>query len=329
MIDQGLVKAARAWRSVAGEKSFLERYVKQRYRRAVHKEAGRYSTQYSGPEEVVVRAKRDASHKVGIFLKGGCDLPTLYLMGPMIRENLRSGTVAITRPRESVGSSHSSQLIETAAGVPGDLIVETCRRLQISRSFFKQVLYDPGFSVKAVPNLGTFPKTVVALSIASDLTRSLHRHREHGFLVDIGGWWLNQSLDKAIKDVDTLRWFKDTFEPVGRIGVGEFQANFEDIVKRLHHMGSQVIILNSLGLDPQSPTHNYQLLNADHATRRREFNAAIAESSARVGFHILDVDRVLKLQGVKEQVDFAHAPLEAKLPIAREGYRILRELEVV
>ena len=328
MIDQAMVKAARAWRSVAGEKTAIEKYVKRRYRRAVHKEAGRYASQYSGPNEVVIRARRDPENKTGVFLKGGCDLPTLFLMGPMIRDDLRTGTVAILRPPESVGSSHSSQLLESAAGVSMELIEETCRRLEISRAFFKPVLFQERFAVKALPKVGNFPKTVVALSIASDLTRSLHRHREHGFLIDIGGWWLNQSLEKAIKDVDTLRWFKDNFEAVGRIGVDEFQSNFETIVRRLHDMGSHAIVLNSLGLDPQNLTHNYQLLNADHATRRREFNAAIAESSAKIGFHVLDVDRSLKLQGVKEQVDFAHASLEAKLPIARECYRILRELEI-
>jgi hypothetical protein len=328
VIDRAMVKAARAWRSVAGEKTAIEKYVKRRYRRAVHKEAGRHASQFSGPNEVVIRARRDPENKTGVFLKGGCDLPTLFLMGPMIRDDLRAGTVAILRPPESVGSSHSSQLLESAAGVSMDLIEETCRRLEISRAFFKPVLFEERFGVKALPKVGDFPKTVVALSIASDLTRSLHRHREHGFLIDIGGWWLNQSLEKAIKDVDTLRWFKDNFEAVGRIGVDEFQSNFETIVRRLHDMGSQAIVLNSLGLDPQNLTHNYQLLNADHATRRREFNAAIAESSAKIGFHVLDVDRSLKLQGVKEQVDFAHASLEAKLPIARECYRILRELEI-
>ena len=330
MIDQALVRAARAWRSVAGDKTALEKYVKRRYRKVLQKETGRYATQFSGPNEVVVRAKAKPDEpKVGIFLKGGCDLPTMFLMGPMIRDDLRTGTVAIHRPSESVGSSHSSQLLESSAGIPMDLIVETCRRLEIKRSFFKPVLFEDRFGLSALPKMGSFPKTVVVLSIASDLTRSLHRHREHGFLVDIGGWWLNQSLDKAIKDVDTLRWFKDTFEPVGRTGVHEFQANFESIVKRLNQMGSHTIVLNSLGLDPQNPTHNYQLLNVDQATRRRDFNAAIADLSSSVGFHVLDVDRILKLQGVKEQVDFAHASLEAKLPIAREGYRILRELEVI
>lgn len=328
-MDRVVTRAARVWRSVAGERTSLERYVKRRYRRALHIDMGRYSSQYSGLHEVVIRSRRDSDQKIGIFLKGGCDLPTLFLMGPMIRENLRSGTVAIVRPPESAGSSHSSQLLQTISGVEPQVIEDICRRLEMSRSVFRPVLFEQEFVVRPLPRVGSFPKTVAALSIGSDVARSLFRHRQHGVLVDIGGWWLNQSLEKAIKDVDTLRWFKEAFEPVKRIDVQEFQDNFEKIVGRLKQMGTHPVVFNMLGLDPQSPIHNYQLLNAGQATRRREFNLALAELSARVGFHVLDVDRELKLHGVREQVDFAHAPLEAKLPIARECYRILRELEVV
>ena len=329
MIERALVRAARAWRTVAGNHSALERRIKRRYRRAMRKDSGRHADHFSNQHAVVVRAKEAPDPKIGIFLKGGCDLPSLFLAGPMIRDNLRQGTVAIFRPPDSVGSSQSAQLLQTLAGIPDGLVEETCRRLRIPRSFFQPVLFQPNFEVRALPNAPAFPKTVAVLSIGSDLTRSLHRHRQHGFLVDIGGWWLNQSLDKAIQDMEAVRWFKETFEPVGKIDVADFQENFGRVIRELESRGSNVIVFNTLELDPLSPIHNYQLQNQAHSTRRREFNLALTELSAKLNFHVVDVDRLLKLQGIREQVDFAHTPAEAKLPIAREGCRILRELGVV
>lgn len=325
-MEATMIKAARAWRALAGEKTALERYVKRRYRRAMRKEAGQYADLYTNQHAVVIRAKIDPEKKVGIFLKGGCDLPSLFLIGPLIKNSLTAGSVAIVRPPDSVGSSQSAQLLQTVGGIPDPHVEETCRRLNIRRSFFQPVLFEDGFDIRAFPTLGRFPKTVIALSIGSDLTRSLHRHRQHGFLVDIGGWWLNQSLDKAIQDADTIRWFKDNFEAVGKIEVADFQANYERIIRHLNSAGSQVIVFNTLVVDPLSPLHNYQLHNEAHMTRRREFNIALNELSARLGFHVVDVDRLLKMQGVREQIDFAHISTAAKLPIAQEGYRILREL---
>jgi hypothetical protein len=328
MIESSMIKAARAWRALAGEKTALERYVKRRYQRAMRREAGQYADLYTNQHSVVIRAKIEPEKKVGIFLKGGCDLPTLFLIGPLIKKSLRSGSVAIVRPPDSVGSSQSAQMLQTMEGIPPEHFEETCRRLRIRRNFFEPVLFEDGFEVRNFPAVGRFPKTVIALSVGSDVTRSLYRHREYGFLVDIGGWWLNQSLDKAIKDVDTVRWFKDNFEAIGKIEVADFQANFERIIRHLHSTGSQVIVLNTLVVDPLSPLHNYQLHNQAHMTRRREFNIALNELSARLGFHVVDIDRLLKMQGVREQIDFAHISTAAKLPIAHEGYRILRELGV-
>ncbi|MCA1735705.1 MAG: SGNH/GDSL hydrolase family protein, partial [Actinobacteria bacterium] len=149
-------------------------------------------------------------------------------------------------------------------------------------------------------------------------------------LVDIGGWWLNQSLDKAIKDVETLRWFQKNFEAEGRISPPDFASNLSKIVHLLRErIGAEPIVLNTLVVEPGSPHHNYQLLAPDHFTRTREFNIALTEVSRALGFHILDVDRVLKQGGIRDQLDFAHVPVEAKMPIAREAFRILRELEIV
>lgn len=329
MMEAALVRAARLWRAVAGESTGLERFLKRRYRTAVRVERGANATQYLNNNAALVVSKKEPENKRGIYMKGGCDLPSLFLAAPMIMDSITDGSIAMSRPPISVGSSHTSQILQTLDGISRETVEETCRRLQIKPSFFQPGVFDPTFIPDSMNEFGAFPKNVVVLSIGSDLTRSLHRHREHGFLVDIGGWWLNQSLEKAIDDVDTIRWFKQTFEPVGRVSIPDFQSNMRRIARHLRdELSAELIVFNTLVVEPGKHVHNFQLLTEEHETRKREFNIALAELSGQLGFHVLDIDQVLKRQGVLEQVDFAHFPVEGKMPVAREGFRILKELEV-
>ena len=75
---------------------------------------------------------------------------------------------------------------------------EVSDRLRLRRDYFKPTLFSPGFLIPGFRHLGVFPKTVVVLSLAPNVIRTLYRHRESGFLVDPGGWWLNQDLDTVI-----------------------------------------------------------------------------------------------------------------------------------
>jgi hypothetical protein len=51
--------------------------------------------------------------------------------------------------------------------------------------------------------------------------------------------------------------------------------------------------------------------------------------SADLDFPVVDIDRLLKSEGVKEQVDFAHFPVERMQPIGAEFHRIIRDLGIV
>ena len=73
----------------------------------------------------------------------------------------------------------------------------------------------------------------------------------------------------------------------------------------------------------ESPSRKSQTL------RRREFDQALWELADKHDFRVMDIDRILKMEGVEEQVDFAHFPVERMGPIADEAYRILRDLEVL
>jgi hypothetical protein len=336
-VPRALALGARAWRGVVGRDSAVERYVLKRYRRAlkakVERETGETYLQWSGGNFVVVKSTAEPEPKVGIFLRGGCDLPSIFVTAPLIRQQLRKGSVAIYKGDfgGQAGASRSDQILQTLQAIPEEHLEEGRRKLRLGPDVFKPHLFDPDpFEIEGLPELGRFPKDVIVLSVGSDLARSLYRHREHGYLVDLGGWWLNQSLEKAIADVDVLTWFRRSFISVGRITVDEFRQNLEQIIRLIRsRVGAHVIVLNSLVIDPLDPTHNYRLLPRGHTVRRRQFHLALAELSARLDFHILDVDRILKGHGVREQVDFAHFPVEGMLPIAEEAHRILRDLEVL
>jgi hypothetical protein len=340
-----LVLGARAWQAIAGKNTALERAVKQRYIRAtstrVDQTSGPGFIQHSGRDFVIIRSKSNPEPRVGILLRGGCDLPSLFAVAPLIQAEIR-GTLAIykqgsgagprvERAKGGLGANRSDQILQTLRQVPEEFTQEVRRRLGLGMNYLNpRLLVESDFQVDGYPQFGVFPKKVVVLSIGSDLVRPMYRHKEHGFLVDPGGFWQNQLVEKVLPDPSVAAWFKENFESIGRISVEEFTANYERIIRILKEdLGAQVIVYNSLVLDPGNPTHNYQLLKRAQAIRRREFHLALIELSTRLDFQILDVDRVLKRQGVREQVDFAHFSTEGLLPIAEEGYRILKELEVL
>ena len=61
-----------------------------------------------------------------------------------------------------------------------------------------------------------------------------------------------------------------------------------------------------------------------------EFDAAALDDLTNlIEDDIVDVDRTPKRYGISRQQDFDHFPVDAGMPIAMEGLRILRELEVL
>ena len=93
--------------------------------------------------------------------------------------------------------------------------------------------------------------------------------------------------------------------------------------------GASVLVFNSLEIEPFDDTHDYSARRMEPVTRRRRFNIALNELSSELGFHIVDVDRILKTQGVERQVDFSHFPVEQMRAVGEEALGILREINVV
>jgi len=328
------VLALKTWRSVFGEGSKVEVWARARYlgavRNEVRRDAGPGWVQYTTSRSVVVSESDDFPEpRRGIVLRGGCDMPSAFTAAPLIAERIR-GTVAISRQIGGTGGHRSDQILQTLDDLDRDAVAETREKLKLNSHYFTPTFFDRTFSVSNLPQAGEFPKDVIVLGIASDQVRQVYRHRKHGFVVDPGGWWLNQDLNNVLGDLSVVEWFRDNFRRAGRMSLDDFRKNNARLVAETRErVGAHIVYYNTMVVDPANPTHNYQLVKAAHSVRRREFAIALTELSRDLGFPIVDVDRVLKTAGVEQQVDFAHFPTDRMMPIGAELHRILRQLGTV
>jgi hypothetical protein len=309
-------------RALAGQNTALERFLEEQYA-AVR---SRIDRKLVGDNFTLTWSGARGENPIGIYMKGSCDLASIFACTPMIHEVL-DGTCCISR-EGLISDARSDLLLQAVDGVPPEQVAPVVEKLDLPPFYFEPRFLEPSFRVPGVEI--EFPKKVVILSIAADVVRTLYRHREHGFLVDPGGWWLNRSLGSVLPDLQVTKWFQQSFESVGRIPLGEFVANFTRVVKLIQaRVGAPILVFNMLTVEPGNPTHNYQFVRKPHWLRRREFYLALVELSRSLAFHIVDVDRILKTVGILEtQVDFGHFPMQAYRPIGEEAFRILRELGV-
>ena len=316
---------ARGLRALAGENSALQRFLEQQYAAV----KSRIDKKYVGNNFTLFWSGAPGEDRVGIYMKGSCDLASIFACTPLIHEVL-DGTCCILR-EGLISDARSDLLLQTLRDLPEEHVAPVIEKLELPADYyFKPQFLEKTFLAPGFEHLGEFPKRVIILSIGADVVRTLYRHKRHGFLVDPGGWWLNRSIDKVLPDLSRATWFQENFESIGRISLEEFVENFTEIIKRIKEQtGAHVLVFNLLTVEPGNPTHNYQFIRKPHWLRRREFCLALVELSRKLDFSIVDVDRILKQVGIVEtQVDFAHFPMEAYDPIGRQAFRIMRDLGV-
>jgi len=302
----------------------LERMIRNRYQSL----KSIFKKRVQGGNYVYFKAGKQKNKPVGIFLRGGCDVAAAFACEPFIKDVL-NGTCCIYRSGIGASSSQSDLLLQSLQDIPQTLTAETCEKLQINPSYFKSVLFKESFAVRAVNGMEELPKTVVVLSVGPDFARTLYRHREHGFLIDPGGWWLNQSMGNVLNDMSTVMWFNRTFKKTGRITVENSMANFTRIIELVRkRTNAHILMFNLLAVEPGDTTYDYRFRQNSNMMRRREFNLALYDLSRELDFSIIDVDKLLKRDGVREQVDFAHWPIEQFKPIAQEMFNILQDWEI-
>lgn len=310
-------RAVRALRRVAGDGSVLERKLR------VARDRAKFST--SGTiKGTTAMAIRGDNKRFGIYGFGGCDVWAIAKTGPFLNRHTTATAVAYAQGRASF--TRSDMILQTWEGVNTDDTSEVSQRLNLNPETFRPVLFEPEFTLPGSERLGPFPKDVVVLTISSDLVRTLYRHREHGFLVDPGGFWLASDIESALDDLDAVKWFARTFEKVGRIDLDASMANLRRIVELVRlELGSEVVVFNSLTVDPGRQILDYKLSHSPHRTRRREFALALVDLAAELDFSIVDIDRIVKGVGVSGLGDFVKFMPMHQEAIAQEFVRVMDE----
>lgn len=286
----------------------------------------RFTGDHTTPNWTVFR-RGSSDRRIGIYALGACDLPSIFAAKPLIASEL-DGTCAIIKIG-GVADGRSDFLLNALDPPEARVIGRALSRLRLPAETFDARVFKPTFQIPDLAGLGDFPKTVTVLSIASDLTRTLYRHKEHGYLLDPGAFWLKHDIGVAAAARKTMEWVNDSFVSVGTLDPDEFRTYFGKVVSVLSGTGTTVVIYNMCVVNPGDLSYTYEYRRNPPAMRRMEFNDLLAEMALQYGFSVLNVDRILKREGIQEQVDFAHFPLTRIQPIGNEFYRILREREVI
>jgi len=267
--------------------------------------------------------------RVGIYLRGGCDLGAIFACEPFIQAEL-DGTCAIMRAGFGAASARSDILLQTLEDLPQDEIDTVIETLRLNKNYFKPQLFKKEFVIPTPTGNERFEKDVVVLSLGPDLVRNAYRHRKLGFIVDPGGWWLNQNMGNVLSDLTAVSWFNKTFKKIGQISLEESKNTFTKLINETRERTGcdNIIVLNMLSLEPGDQTYNYQFTRNAQVIRRKEFDLMLWDLSRDLDFSVVDIDKILKQLGVKEQVDFAHWPLDRFEPVAKEVFRVMKEMRI-
>ena len=315
-----LRSARKLWQATVGPDTAVERFLRWRYSAMILRTRG-------APRYVLFSSGSKQNHQIGIFVRGGCDLPAVFACEPSIRRVL-NGTCCIMK-EGTIADSRSDFLLQAYRGLPQEWIEPVIKKLKLRDDHFQTHLFKKNMILPGRNGLGEFPKSVVILSIGSDLIRTLYRHREHGFLFDPGSLWLDQNLDGVLNNLPMADWLHKNFVSIGKISVDSFVENFTEIVRLVRTTtAAPILVFNNLTVEPGSLVHNFQFMKTQPAARRMIFNIALAELSRDLDFYIVDIDRVLKRAGVNTMVDFAHFPAELYPPVAQEAFEIMQDLRV-
>jgi hypothetical protein len=289
--------------------------------------ASKFGQKQIGENFVLLGSGNPAEQRIGLYAKGSCDLNSIFACAPLIEKALHRSCCILKDGL--VADSRSDIHLQTLQVLPREETRQAIRRFRLPEDYFRPTLFEPSFTVPTACGPIEFPKSVILLSIAPDVVRTVYRNKEHGFLVDPGGGWLNQSLEGVLNDLASVAQFRETFSPIGKISLDDFVANFTTLITRLKaSTGAHILVYNTLTVEPGCRTHNLQLVKNYHPRRRREFVVALAELSRQLDFSIVDVDRIAKRFGIQAQVDFGHLSTELNLLIGREVVRIIKELGV-
>lgn len=163
------------------------------------------------------------------------------------------------------------------------------------------------------------PADVVVLSIQSAATNALVRHRRDGWLLlpdEIEGW-----------PEEPRAYLERECEFAGLADPAVVMERLERLVLAIEqHLGAQVLVYNLSAITPGEQTHCWIGAEDSLTLRVQRMNLALAGLSAKLGFSVVDVDRLVACAGADAlKVDLFHLRAAGWRLLAEEVVRILEE----
>jgi len=160
---------------------------------------------------------------------------------------------------------------------------------------------------------------VVALSIQGDLTVPMLRHRRDGYPLHAYNWrdWTAESRE----------WLRENFLPLPAPTAEQSMADLAEVIARVRASGdAPILVFNAVSVTLGETIHCYQGVGEVFSQRVRRFNAALVDASARLGFSIVDVDRIVAEHGARHLiVDPFHLNALGCRKVAEDVVRILED----
>lgn len=163
------------------------------------------------------------------------------------------------------------------------------------------------------------PADIVVMSLQSAATNALVRHRRDRWLLlpdEIESW------DPAPRE-----YLERECEYAGLADIGTTLERLERLILAIEEkLGSHVLVYNLSPVIPGERTHCWVGAEDSIALRVQRFNLALAELSARLGFSIVDVERIVACSGADRlKIDLFHLTAEGWRLVAEEVVRILED----
>jgi len=251
--------------------------------------------------------------RLTLFAKGNADLrDPLYALlvggetlwngvNQVLRDAGREGSI---RVRHETNTCFAA--LDSASGTPPDEVAGLGKVLGpfSPQAQFSNALFAPGHAA-------------IALSIQGDLTVQMARHRQQGYLLHPYEWslWPHAQRD----------WLRANFDPLPASTPEQTMAHLARIVGRVREYSeAPILVFNVSGVTPGETIHCYQGMAKVFSQRVRQFNAALVEASAELGFSIVDVERIVAEHGARQvKIDPIHLNALGCRLVAEEVVRIL------
>lgn len=268
---------------------------------------------------MIASARPGGSRRVmRIFARGNVDVRDSLLWSKVGGELQWNGINEVLRVRHP--------------GVVAKVRHETCARLDLLPLPGEVLLAPPETLARSLPSPGAHPidrqhrsalfegpAEIVILSVQSFATNALVRHKREGWLLlpdELQAW-----------DADSRAFLQRECVNAGLAPIEPALRRLEELIVAIEEqLGAHVLVYNLSPVLPGDRTHCWLGAEDSLQLRARRFNLGLADLSARLGFSVVDVERIAACAGAERlKVDLFHLTGEGWRLVAEEVVRILEE----